>query len=214
MHLQRFIVGPIETNAWLVADPGSGQALVADPGGEIDGIVAALRRCRCDLRWIVATHGHGDHIAGIGPLKKLFPQAQIVVHEADAAMLTDADLNLSAPFGFSVVSPAADRLLRDGDTLELGAITFTVIHLPGHTPGGMALYAAACEATDKKPLLLAGDALFAGSIGRSDFPGGSHEQLVSAIRARLLTLPPDTLVCPGHGPETTIGRESKTNPFL
>lgn len=214
MRLERFIVGPIETNAWLVADDAAGEALVVDPGGEVDDIVASIRRLKCSLRWIVNTHGHGDHIIGNAALRELFPQAQIAVHETDAPMLTSADLNLSAAFGMGVVSPAADRLLRDGDEIAVGGIAFKVIHLPGHTPGGIGLYAAPCAATGHKPLLLSGDALFAGSVGRSDFPGGSHEQLIDAIRTRLLVLPPGTIVCPGHGPQTTIGQEAKTNPFL
>ncbi len=212
MQVRRFVVGPIETNAWLVSD--AGEAMVLDPGGETEGIAAALRRDGLLLRWIVNTHGHGDHIAGNGELKGLFPSAQIAVHEADAPMLTDADLNLSAAFGFGVTSPPAERLVRDGDAIELGRVRFEVIHLPGHTPGGIGLYAAACEATGGRPALFSGDALFAGGIGRSDFPGGSHEALVGAIRARLLTLPPETAVHPGHGPETTIGAERAGNPFL
>jgi glyoxylase-like metal-dependent hydrolase (beta-lactamase superfamily II) len=214
VRLERFIVGPIETNAWLVADEAAGEAMVVDPGGETEGIVAALRRGGFALRWILDTHGHGDHILGNAALKKLFPAAQLAVHEADAAMLTSAELNLSAAFGFGFTSPPADRLLRDGDAVEIGRIRFEIIHLPGHTPGGIGLYAPPGPATGNRGILLAGDALFAGGIGRSDFPGGSHEQLVSAIRARLLTLPPETVVHPGHGPDTTLGEEARSNPFL
>ena len=213
MIIERLAVGPLETNCYVVACEATGEAAAIDPGGEIAGIVARVAEWSLRVTWIVNTHGHGDHMAGNRELKAAFPEARLAVHEADAGFLEDAELNLTGMLGMPITSPGADVLLKDGDTVAAGEIVFRVIHVPGHTPGGIALFAERGGEGDG-PVVFCGDTIFAGSIGRSDFPGGSQEQLIGAIRRRLLTLPAETAVYPGHGPETMIGHEAATNPFL
>jgi glyoxylase-like metal-dependent hydrolase (beta-lactamase superfamily II) len=157
---------------------------------------------------ILLTHGHCDHICGAGQFKKAFGDIVICCPEKDADMLGDPDTNLSAPFGMPMTIPPADELIQPGQELILGQTVWTVIDTSGHTPGGVSYY---CPG---EKLVIAGDALFAGSIGRTDIPGANHQQLIDNIREGLLTLPDDTRVIPGHGPETVIGLERATNPFL
>ncbi len=214
MIIERLIVGPLETNAYLVGCPGTLEGAVIDPGGDGGQIINRIRALALRVAWIIDTHGHGDHMAANEELKQAFPEARIAIHEADAEYLSRPDLNLTAAFGFPLTSPEPDVLLHDGDDVQVGAIRFRVISVPGHTPGGIALYAQRSDGEGDPPVLFCGDALFAGSMGRTDFPGGSHSQLVQAVKERLLTLPTDTVVYPGHGDRTTIGQEVKTNPFF
>ena len=204
--LRRLIVSAFETNCWLVGDPETLDTLVIDPGDFAENIIEAVRADGLKPLAIVNTHGHADHMAANGRLKEEFG-CPIMVHEADAHYLTDPNLNLSALFGeFEPVSPPADKLLGDGDDIRIGGLTLKVIHTRGHTPGGI------CLLLDN--MLFAGDTLFAGSVGRTDFPNGSHEELMRSIHERLLCLPDNTAVYPGHGPATTIGEERASNPFL
>jgi len=212
--LERFIVGPVETNCYLAACAGTREAAVIDPGEEGLTIVERCRELDLDVRWILNTHGHADHIIGNKAVKFAYPEARIACHPADAPFLTDAQLNLSAMVCFPATSPPADLLLTEGNVVEVGRIRFRVIHVPGHTPGGICFYAEAGPAVGEKPVLFSGDALFQNGIGRSDFPGGSHLALVGAIRRKLLILPTETLVYPGHGEPTTIGAEKADNTFL
>jgi glyoxylase-like metal-dependent hydrolase (beta-lactamase superfamily II) len=219
MKISVITSGPFEENCYLAVCPDTFDAVVIDPGGFADEILARAGSLRAHIKWIVLTHGHADHIAGNAGLKAALPKAKLAIHEADAKMLVDAGLNLSAGFGAPITSPPADVLLRDRDVIAVGTIRLEVIHVPGHTPGGIALYspvdpALAATAESKDPVLFSGDALFRGSIGRVDFPGGSGAQLIESIRTRLLTLPADTIVNPGHGESTTIGEEARSNPFL
>jgi len=211
--------GPFEENCYLAVCPDTLEAAVIDPGGDAREILSRARSLRAHVKWIVVTHGHADHIAGNAGLKAALPKAKLAIHEADAKMLVDAELNLSAAFGAPITSPPADVLLHDRDVIAVGTIRLEVIHVPGHTPGGIALYspvdpALASTAESKDPVLFSGDTLFRSGIGRHDFPGGSAAQLIESIRTRLLTLPADTIVNPGHGESTTIGEEARSNPFL
>lgn len=204
LRVRSLPVTPYGTNCYLVRGEHP-EAVVIDPGGDIALILALIESEGLQVSAIVNTHGHADHIGANADLAERFG-CPIMVHEADARLLTDPVANLSAFLGESVLSPAADRLLRHGDRIEIGPVALHVIHTPGHTPGGICLH------TDGH--LFAGDTLFAGSIGRTDFPGGSMDQLTSGIREKLLVLPDDTIVYPGHGPTTTIGAEKAENPYL
>ena len=157
---------------------------------------------------IVLTHGHCDHIAGVGAVKEAFPDAVITVPAGDAAMLTDTGANLSQLFGTLITAPPAEQQVVPGEYLQLGRITWEVLDTAGHTAGGVSYYSPAAG------VVIAGDALFADSIGRCDLPGADLATLVANIRRNLLTLPPKTRVLPGHGPASTIGAEARGNPYL
>lgn len=201
---------PFAENSYVVWAEGSPEAFVIDPGFEPDAILDFLRQKELALAAIVCTHGHVDHIAGNTALKAAHPAAPVLIGHGDADMLTDADLNLSASFGVPVVSPPADRLVADGDTLTVAGVPLEVFEIPGHSPGHVVYLVR-----DADPMIvLGGDVLFAGSVGRTDFPGGSFEQLAAGIKAKLWPLPDETRVFPGHGPPTTVGEEKRTNPFV
>ena len=200
MRVQSLTVGPFAVSCHIVSgSEGGGNVLVIDPGGEPERILRVLRGAGLTPAIVVNTHGHGDHIGANAALKQAFPEAILAAH-------------LSALFGYRAVSPPPDRLLADGDILKVGDLAFEVIHVPGHSPGGICLGRPAVD--DEPPVLFTGDVLFAGSIGRTDFPGSDHELLLEGIRRRILTWPDETVVYPGHGPPTTIGRERRENPFI
>ena len=212
MIIETVVVGPLQANCYIVGCEEVRDCAVIDPGGDPEEVIERIRRLGLRPVWILDTHGHGDHIGGQRALKEAFPAALIAIHEADAPMLRSAVKNLSGFLGMPVKSPPADRVLHDGDVLDVGRMTLEVIHVPGHTPGGVAFYAPV--GPDETPAVFCGDALFAGGVGRVDFPGGDMDQLLSSIRNRLLVLPPRTIVYPGHGEPTTIGQEAHSNPFL
>lgn len=204
--IRRLIVSPFETNCYVVFDTTSHDAFIIDPGDNPDAILQIVRDGSLTVCGIVNTHGHADHIAANGILHEKLG-APIIIHELDAPFLADPNMNLSTLLGNDgQLSPPADRLLRDGDDISVGSMVFKVIHTPGHTPGGI------CLLMDK--ILFSGDTLFLGSIGRTDFPGGSHGTLIESICSRLLVLPDDTVAYPGHGSETTIGDERRSNLWL
>lgn len=213
MIVERLVVGPLETNCFLAGCPQTLECAVIDPADEAARIQSRIEQLSLKPFWIINTHGHGDHIGANRELKEAYPEARLAVHAADAKCLESPARNLSVLFGAPVKSPPADVILQDGDAVAVGTLSFEVMLLPGHTPGGIALYWRP-SAEDARGVVFCGDTLFAGGIGRPDFPGGSEEQLVEAIRARLLTLPPDTVVYPGHGEPTTVGHEAATNPFV
>ncbi len=212
MAIQIFTIEsePFAENSYVVWREGGGEAFVIDPGFEPDLIREALTDRGLTLAAIVCTHGHVDHIAGNTALKQAFPEAPILIGTRDAAFLTDANVNMSAKFGFDVTSPPADQLLNEGDKITVARIELEVFDIPGHSPGHVVFLIR-----EMKPfVVLGGDVLFRGSVGRTDFPGGSFPLLKAGIVRSLWPLPPDTVVYPGHGPVTTIGHEKKTNPFL
>lgn len=205
LAIRRFVLGELETNCYLVWEPVSRRAVVIDPGGDISGILAELERRRLELTSIVNTHGHADHILGNAALSGA-TGAPVAVGAGDAGMLVDPAANLSAWVGAPFASPAPGRLLRQGDEISLGGAILAVRETPGHTPGGIVLVG--------EGVVFSGDTLFAEGIGRSDLPGGDGGVLLDSIRRQLLSLPDETLVYPGHGPETTIGGERLGNPCL
>lgn len=200
---------PFAENSYIVWRPGSQHAVVIDPGFQPDLIFAVLDREGLKVQAILNTHGHVDHIAGNAAMKEAFPEAPLYIGAGDAPMLTDAALNLSALGGIPMVSPPADGLLQKGEPLTVAGMTFEIRAIPGHSPGHIVLLWRGTPS-----LVFGGDVLFAGSVGRTDFPGGSFSALKRGIEAHLWPLPHDTIVYPGHGPATTIGHEKQTNPFV
>ena len=186
----------------------AGPCVVIDPGLGPEKLVDLLRSGSMDPAAVILTHGHVDHIAGVREIGKAFPHTRLYVHRLDAPMLSDPRANLSALFSVPCEIGRPDVLVEDGQIIEEADLRLQVIHTPGHTPGGISLY---CRADG---VVFTGDALFAGSVGRTDFPGGDHEQLITAIDQKLMALPEETQVLPGHGPGTTIGWERGHNPFL
>jgi glyoxylase-like metal-dependent hydrolase (beta-lactamase superfamily II) len=201
-------LGPYQTNAYIVAPEDKSDAWVIDAPFDSEDLIDVLRAEGLTPTRVLLTHAHPDHIAGIPALKKAFPAVKVSVHEAEREWLGDPELNLSAFMGEPISLAPADELLRDGDELTLAGHVFRVLHTPGHSPGGVTFLCAALN------LAFVGDTLFAGSIGRTDFPGADHATLLRSVRERLYTLPDATKVLPGHGPRTTIAREKMSNPFV
>lgn len=200
---------PFGQNAFVAWLEGRTDAIVIDPGFDSRSILQLLEQRGRRVAAILDTHGHVDHIAGNAALKEAFPDAPLIIGRNEIAALSDADLNLSGPFGIPITSPPPDRLVDDRETLEVAGFSFEVREIPGHSPGSVVFV---CTAQDP-PFVFGGDVLFAGSIGRTDL-GGNYNQLMSGIFAKLLNLPDSTIVYSGHGPATTIGQERRTNPFI
>ncbi len=199
-------LGGYQTNCYTVQS--GGHLWVVDAGYEPGPLLALIEQSGLTPEAIVLTHAHSDHIAGIREVLEKYPGVPIWIAEQEQDWLADPELNLSAYLGQGVTAPAASRLLHEGDVLKLGESAWRVLHTPGHSPGGLTFV---CDAAN---VALVGDALFAGSIGRTDFPGSSHGVLVESIQNKLYALPDAMRVLPGHGPETTIGREKRSNPFV
>lgn len=192
-------------NCFICGCDKTKEAVVIDPGGDADRILLALADSRLQVKYIINTHGHFDHVGGNGKMKHA-TGAEILIHPLDALMLGSLASN-AAIFGIAVEnSPPCDRVIEEGEIVSFGEIALEVIHTPGHTPGGIALF------TDK--ILFVGDTLFAGSIGRTDFPGGDFNTLIASIQKKLFKMNDDVRVFTGHGPETTIGTEKRFNPFV
>jgi len=208
-NIRTVVSMPFAENTYVVWQPNRPDAVVIDPGLEPELIFDVLRDEELTVAAILNTHGHGDHIGGNAALKQAFPTAPLVIGAAEARLLTDAMANLSGLFGAAVTSPPADRLVREGDVVEAAGIRFEVLDVPGHSPGHVVFL---CRTTPV--LVFGGDVLFREGIGRYDFPGSDGRLLLQGIRQKLLPLPADTVVYPGHGPVTTIGHERRANPFL
>jgi len=222
-------VGLLQCNCSILGDPESREAIVIDPGDEVDRILAVLHRHGLKVRAIVSTHTHIDHVGGLAALHRA-TGAPVLIHEDDLALYRSLDMQAQ---WLGVPTPEVIRLpefVKEGDTLRWGDFAAQVLHTPGHTQGSISLVVGSGAvlgseanvpdsiATKKRDLgesrLIAGDTLFQGSIGRTDLPGGSYPQIISSIREKLLVLPDQTIVYPGHGEATTIGAEREFNPFL
>ena len=210
MEIHTFELGSFAVSAYVVVV--GEEAMIVDAPEGADEIIGFCDRRSLVPRILVNTHGHADHIYANAAMKKHWKAIAIAVGAGDAEMLRSPMKNLSALLVSWVKSPAADRLLADGDTIEVGPAKFQVLATPGHTPGGISLYCP--EAAEGRGAVFTGDALFAGGIGRTDFSGGDYDLLLESIRKKLLTLPPETVVYPGHGPVSTVGEEARSNPFL
>jgi len=203
--IKELAVGPIMANCFIVGCERTKSAVVIDPGDEADKILLSLAESQLTVKYILNTHGHFDHVGGNKQLKEA-TGADILIHAGDAPMLEQLSV-ASMAFGMSVEnSPPADRTIDEGDQITFGDITLSVLHTPGHSPGGIAFY------TDQEAFV--GDSLFAGSIGRTDFPGGDYNTLISSIKTKLFPLGDDVRVYTGHGPATPNGQEKRMNPFL
>lgn len=205
MIIKDLTVGPIMANCYIVGCEETKAAAVIDPGDEADRILMVLAEAGLTVKAIINTHGHFDHVGANQRMKEV-TGAELLIHSLDAPMLSQLSATAASWGMSSDNSPAPDRMLADGDMVPVGNIVFTVIHTPGHTPGGISLHA--------DNAVFVGDTLFAGSIGRTDFPGGDFGVLKASIQGKLFTLDDDVTVYPGHMGLTTIGREKRTNPFV
>ncbi|WP_022667973.1 MBL fold metallo-hydrolase [Desulfospira joergensenii] len=205
MIIKKLEVGPIMANCYILGCEETNEAVVIDPGDEADKILMELAKSELKVKYLINTHGHFDHV-GANKRMKEATNAVLAIHPGDEPMLGELSRSASM-FGLAAEnSPPPDLLLNHGDEVSFGKITLRVIHTPGHSRGGICLYT--------QGHLFAGDTLFAGSIGRTDLPGGDYDTLISNIKEKLLDLPEDTVVYTGHGPETSIGNEKRMNPFI
>ncbi len=205
LQVEPLIVGPLFSNCYIIYDDKEKQGAVIDPGDDADNILDAVKELGIKINYILATHGHFDHVGAVAPLRKEL-KAEFLAHKGDFFFLEDGE-NAARRWGVDIEQPPKpDRFIEDGDKIKVGKFELEGIHTPGHSPGGVSfLY-------DR--MLFGGDTLFQGSIGRTDFRKGSFEDLAKSIRTRLYNLPDDTIVYTGHGPNTTIGSEKRHNPFV
>ena len=204
MIIERLVVGPIEANCYIVADEKSREGLIIDPGDDADVIVKRVQQLGLKIKYIALTHNHFDHVSATAAVKQA-TGAKLAIHDSDAKSLNDSMLARLAGLVHQKV-PQPDTLFKGWEDISIGDLHFTVLHIPGHTPGGIALYG--------EDVVFTGDTLFEGSIGRTDLPGGNYDQIIDSINCRLLALDDEIKVYPGHGDATTIGLERGSNPFL
>lgn len=215
MSANNFVVAaivsmPFQENTYIARLADRTDCLVFDPGLEPQLILNYLQAENLRVAMILNTHGHGDHIGGNAAVKQAFPDAPLVIGELDEPMLTNPMLNMSGLAGFRIVSPPADRVVREGEVVEAAGFRLEVRHIPGHSPGHVVFI----WHEHSPAIVFGGDVLFAGGVGRWDLPGGSARTLLTGIREKLFSLPDDTRVLPGHGQETTVGEERRSNPYV
>ncbi len=208
MKVDQHIVGTMGVCCYILSCENTGKAAVVDPGGDEQRLLDIIKEENLDVVYVIDTHGHPDHVCGNRKLKE-GTGAEIIMHEDDDDFFSQPNIKSYFSMLGLEQSPAVDLRVKEGDSISFGDVSLQVIHTPGHTPGGVCLY--------NKPDLITGDTLFVGGIGRTDFPGGSHQDLISSIRNKLLILPPETTVWPGHsygGSRSTIEEEARSNPYL
>jgi glyoxylase-like metal-dependent hydrolase (beta-lactamase superfamily II) len=207
MIFETLEVGPLGVNCFILGCAATREGVVVDPGGDVERIAGIVQRHGLKVRCIINTHGHFDHVGGNLQAVRLFG-APLLIHESDAAML-DRAAEVAQMYGMQGEnSPAPDSFLAEGMEIVFGSHRMKTLHTPGHTQGGCCFYLEA------EKMVITGDTLFADSIGRTDLPGGSHEQLLASIKTKLFTLPDEVTAYPGHGPKTTIGHEKRNNPYF
>lgn len=204
MILKKLELGMFASNCYVVGDESTKEGMIIDPGADAKQILRAVEDLGLNIKVIALTHSHMDHVGALVEVKEA-TGAEIAIHTDEAEFLQKQPMTgMFSPF--SQPLPPPDRLLKEGDTIDIGSLHFRVLHTPGHTPGGICLL--------EEGIVFSGDTLFNFGIGRADFPGASYDQEIDSIQTKLMTLPDNTVVCPGHGPDTTIGVERKVNPFL
>jgi len=201
MLIKKIVVGPLESNCYIVGDEETKEIFIIDPGGDYAGIKSVIDKNSLEPKAVINTHGHGDHI---GANDRFL--APVWIHRLDAGFLQDPSKNMSGVFGFIMRNKEASRLLEDGDVLNIGKYSLEVIHTPGHTPGSICLRA--------EQEIFTGDTLFCQGIGRTDFQYGSEKDIIRSIKEKLFTLDDNYIIYPGHGPSSTIGNEKRNSPFI